>query len=185
MGARERRRISKLISLLLRHDPQRAGLELDPAGWIEVDELLSGMRRLGVGISRGELEDVVRGGDKPRFELRGDRIRARYGHSVEVDLAYEPAPPPPVLYHGTTATRVVSIQREGISPRERQQVHLSGDVETAAAVGARHGRAVVLAVDARSMAEDGATFHRLPGGTWLTDAVPPSAVLGPVSRERP
>ncbi len=185
---RRRRRVSKLGSLLLRHDPGRAGLELDRAGWTTIDALAAGMRRLGVDVSREELlevadpsEPVGRGpDDKPRFEVAGGAIRARYGHSVPVELGYQAVAPPDVLYHGTAADRVASIVRSGISPMGRRQMHLSADVATARRVGSRHGPPVVLVVDAASMAEAGATFHALPGGTWLTDEVPPAAVLGPV-----
>jgi len=33
-------RVSKFLSLVLRHQPQSIGLPLDPAGWAAVDELL-------------------------------------------------------------------------------------------------------------------------------------------------
>jgi putative RNA 2'-phosphotransferase len=177
-------RLSKLISLLLRHDPDRAGLDLDRGGWVATDALLDGLARLGHQIDHHELETLVTGGGKHRFELRGQRIRARYGHSVAVDLGYGHTPPPDVLFHGTASRHVRRIRAEGISPMSRQQVHLSETRADAEHVGARHGRPVVLAVDARAMADAGTVFHRLPGGTWLVDAVPPERVLGPVDDER-
>jgi putative RNA 2'-phosphotransferase len=39
-------------------------------------------------------------------------------------------------------------------------------------VGARHGRPVVLAVDAAGMAAAGHTFSVSENGVWLADAVP-------------
>jgi putative RNA 2'-phosphotransferase len=53
-------------------------------------------------------------------------------------------------------------------------VHLSPDEATARRVGARHGRPVVLRVDAEGMARDGAVFTRSANGVWLVDAVPPA-----------
>ncbi|MDP8927920.1 MAG: RNA 2'-phosphotransferase [Actinomycetota bacterium] len=172
-------RVSKLLSRVLRHEPELAGVTLDTAGWTRVDELLPGLRRLGVELSPADLEQVVRGGDKQRFELSPDRahIRARYGHSVPVDVGYPASDPPPVLYHGTPERNVASIRAGGISPMGRQLVHLYEDVAAARVVGARRGRPVVLVVDAAAMAAEGAVFHRLPGEIWLTLEVPPERVV--------
>lgn len=149
---------------------------LDPGGWVDVERLLEGL-----GLQPDELREVVRPrpGGKDRFELSADgtRIRARYGHSVEVDLGYAPTPPPPVLYHGTARRFLTDIRRDGLSPMRRRQVHLSEDAASAREVGARHGSPVVLAIDAGAMALDGAVFHRLPGGVWLTAQVPAERIL--------
>ena len=176
-------RISRFLALVLRHDPGRLGLELDGAGWVEVDRLLGASARCGFAFTAAELRDVVAGGAKPRFTLDPDgrRIRANHGHSVPVDLGLAATQPPPVLYHGTAAGAVGRILVEGLSPMGRTHVHLSADEVTADAVGRRHGRPVVLAVDSGRMHADG---HRLlvsASLVWLTVAVPP-AYLSATSR---
>ena len=100
-------------------------------------------------------------------------MRARQGHSVAVDLGLAPVAPPEVLYHGTVAAALDAILLEGLRPMGRQQVHLSPDVETARAVGARRGRPIVLRVAAGAMHRDGYAFTVSSNGVWLTDAVPP------------
>ena len=100
------------------------------------------------------------------------RIRARQGHSIDVDLALPALAPPPVLYHGTATRFLDAILRDGLTKQRRHHVHLSADVATATQVGARHGRPVVLRVDAAAMAAAGHVFHRSENGVWLTDAVP-------------
>src|SRR5215207_8492537 len=101
-------RISKFLSLVLRHDPGKIGLTLDATGWADVGALLDGAARAGVQIDRETLARVVAENEKQRFALSADgtRIRANQGHSVDVDLGLEPRTPPEVLYHGT-ATRLV------------------------------------------------------------------------------
>lgn len=182
MDDRRRVRLSKLLSAVLRHDPSIAGVTLDRAGWAAIDALVDGLR-----MSRTELDEVTttRPGGKDRFEVSADgtHVRARYGHSVDVDLGYRPARPPAVLYHGTAIRVVDQILAQGIAPRGRQQVHLSGDVASARRVGRRHGRPAVLAVDAAGMDADGSAFHRLPDDMWLTDRVPASRIIGVVDRE--
>ena len=168
-------RLSKFLSLVLRHRPERAGLELDDAGWADVDELVARARVAGVPLTREALVDVVETNDKQRFALSEDgrRIRANQGHSIPVDLGLRPLAPPQRLYHGTTDRAVAAIRREGLTPRGRQHVHLSPDEETARAVGRRHGAPVVLEVDASRMARDGHVFLLAASGVWLTDHVPP------------
>ncbi len=179
MGSGRSVRMSKLLSRVLRHEPELAGVSLDAAGWTRVDELLAGLRRLGVELYVAELEAVAAGGSKRRFELSPDRtrIRARYGHSVAIDAGYPPADPPAVLYHGTPERNLESIRAGGISPMARRLVHLHEEVRAARSVGARRGRPIVLVVDAAGMAADGAVFHRLPDGIWLTREVPADRVL--------
>src|SRR5512145_3425730 len=126
-------RVSKFLSLVLRHEPSAAGVQLDDSGWVGVDELLAGAAGKGMRITREELDFVVEHNDKKRFALSPDglRIRASQGHSVEVDLKLEPAVPPETLFHGTVARFVASIRARGLERRSRQHVHLSQERETA------------------------------------------------------
>ena len=171
---RELVRLSKRIALVLRHRPDVAGLRLDPQGWVPVDELLSAL-----GISRAQLDAVVTGNDKQRYAVEvgpdgRERIRASQGHSVAVDLELPRVTPPAELFHGTAAANLAPILRDGLHRARRHHVHLSADVATARAVGARRGGAVlVLRVDAAAMAADGYAFYRSANGVWLVDAVPP------------
>lgn len=160
---------------MLRHDPDSVGLTLDAAGWVRVDDLLQALRTADVDVSRADLEEVVRTSDKQRFAFDGNgtRIRAQQGHSVPVDLGLEAHDPPAVLWHGTVQRFLGAILAEGLTPRQRHHVHLSPDVATARAVGARRGAPVLLRVDAAAMAADGHVFRRSGNGVWLVDAVPP------------
>lgn len=169
-------RTSKFLSLVLRHEPSAAAISLDPAGWVAVEELLAGCARVGRALSREALEEVVATNDKKRFEFSADglRIRASQGHSLEVDLEYAPAVPPGRLYHGTATRFLEAIRAEGLRKQQRHHVHLSDRVETALAVGRRHGSPVVLQVRAAAMHGAGHVFHRSTNGVWLVEEVPPS-----------
>lgn len=167
-------RISKRMSLHLRHAPERIGIELEQGGWVDVDTFLTALRAHGFRVTRAELEEVVARNDKRRFAFdeSGTRIRASQGHSVEVDLGLAPADPPAILYHGTAERFLAKIEKAGLLPMRRQHVHLSADVDTAIRVGSRHGRAVVLSVDTAAMVADGHVFHVSANGVWLTGTVP-------------
>lgn len=166
---------SKLLSLVLRHDPAALGLTLDPEGWVTVADLVAN--------SSGKLTDplirqIVLESDKQRFALSpdGTEIRANQGHSVEVNLGLQAVIPPDQLFHGTADGAVASIMTEGLTPRQRQFVHLSADRQTALKVGGRHGRPVVLTIAALQMQRAGHCFFLSANGVWLTKAVPTSFI---------
>lgn len=169
-----RTRISKRLSLVLRHRPDSIGISLDPAGWVDIDTLLSALAAHGLPLTRAHLDQVVATSDKQRFSIdpTGRLIRAAQGHSTSVDLGYPAQPPPQTLFHGTPESALPSIMRSGLTRQRRHAVHLSPDPRTAATVGARRGAHVVLVVDAASMARDGYLFCRADNGVWLTEAVP-------------
>ena len=168
-------RTSRFLSLVLRHKPEEAGLTLDGEGWCSVTDLLKGCASHGHKISREELDEVVAENDKKRFQFSDDgkRIRASQGHSIEVDLKYEPTLPPEYLFHGTATRFLDSIKQQGLIKGSRQHVHLSANLQTAFKVGERHGKPVVLTVLAGDMHRNGIPFYFTPNGVWLVDAVPP------------
>jgi putative RNA 2'-phosphotransferase len=178
MNEKDLVRLSKRLSNWLRHNPDAIGLAMDDAGWVLVGDLLHQAAAHGRSFSRSDLETVVEQNNKRRFEFddSGTLIRARQGHSVPVDLGYEPAEPPPVLYHGTAVRTLGLIWQDGLRPMARHAVHLSPDTETAHRVGSRHGKPAVLAVDAARMRADGYEFFVTGNGVWLSDAVPPQYV---------
>jgi putative RNA 2'-phosphotransferase len=165
---------SKFLSLLLRHEPEKIGIKLDPAGWVGVDELLDALHAHGVELTRAELDNLVATSDKQRFAFSDDKtkIRANQGHSVQVELGLPSEKPPDVLYHGTVAAALPGIRAGGLVRGQRHHVHLSHEIETAKKVGGRRGKPVVLAVKAREMVAAGHSFLRSANGVWLVDHVP-------------
>jgi len=172
-----RRQLSKFISGALRHFPEDAGLELDRRGWTTVDSLVAAVEGKYDWADRETVDAVVATDPKGRFERDGERIRAAYGHSVDVDLESGDGPIPDRLYHGTAPRTLDSILAEGLRPMSRQQVHLSGAIETAREVGRRHADSpVVLAIDAAAMERDGHDITKRGTGTYTVDRVPPDYV---------
>ena len=169
------RRASKFLSYVLRHHPDEVGVTLDAQGWVAVDALLAGMAAHGTVLTRTDLDRIVAEDSKRRYAYSDDgaRIRASQGHSVDVELGYEPAAPPPLLYHGTAEQNLASILATGLDRRERHHVHLSAASDTARQVGGRHGRPIVLHVDAARMHGDGFAFFLTANGVWLVEQVPP------------
>lgn len=180
--------LSKVLSKVLRHEPELVGIKLDAQGYVDVHQLVDHLntaaaarpgqvKRLRVlpRLTVELLQEVVATSDKARFtfSVDGRRIRAAQGHSIKLDLGYPTAIPPEVLFHGTAAESWHSIERQGLLPMGRNQVHLSVDAQTARQVGRRHGTPLVLEVASGLMTREAFRFHLADNGIWLVDHVPP------------
>lgn len=166
--------MSKRISYLLRHHPEDAGLEMDPHGYVDVQELLDHAIDHHP-MTLEELKTLMAQMDKPRFSFSEDqqRIRANHGHSVPIDLDLQDETPPDMLWHGTATRFTSSIDQQGLQPMGRLYVHLSPEQSMAREVGSRHGRLALYTVDAAAMKRDGFRFFHTADNVWLTDHVPP------------
>ena len=170
--------ISKLLSLVLRHEPEQIGLSLDKEGWAHVPELIEKVNQKGIQLDFTILQIVVDTNDKKRFAFNDDktRIRASQGHSIEIELNLSAQVPPAVLFHGTADKNVAAIRANGLHKMNRQHVHLSAQQETAWKVGQRHGTPVILIIQALAMHEQDHTFYLSDNGVWLTEQVPPAFI---------
>ena len=166
--------ISKFLSLVLRHQPETIGIQLDQSGWIDITELIEKANNYGIKFDREILNHIVATNSKKRFAFNDtlDKIRASQGHSIEIELGYTNQKPPEILFHGTGEKFVQSILETGLEKRSRQHVHLSSDLNTAIKVGQRHGKPFVFKVLAEQMYSDNFQFFISANGVWLTDNVP-------------
>lgn len=173
MERKSKDKLSVFLSLVLRHKPEAAGIVLDKNGWANVEELIEGVKKTGRNINKTLLQEIVRTDQKGRYTFNEDKtmIRANQGHSVLVDVELKEQIPPDILYHGTATRFLKNIQKEGLKPMSRLYVHLSKEKETALKVGERHGKPVVLKIDAKAMYENGEKFYLSANGVWLTKSV--------------
>lgn len=157
---------SKRLAYLLRHDKE---YKFDISGWRKVSDLIENH-----GFVLEELNEIIEANNKQRFEFSADGqyLRARQGHSIQVDVELEESVPPIDLYHGTAQHLVEHILEEGLKPQRRLYVHLSQSIETAISVGRRHGVPVIFKIDSQRMFCDGMKFYLSRNGVWLTENVP-------------
>lgn len=159
-------RKSKQLAYLLRHDKN---YDFEIGGWRELTDLCQLH-----SFTTEEIFDIVSNDTKGRFEFDFEKtkVRALYGHSVEVDLLLHKQEPPSILLHGTALKYIESIRDNGLKSQSRLYVHLTEDKELALKTGSRHGRAVLLVIDSHAMYNDGYVFYKVSDGTWLTKNIP-------------
>lgn len=120
-------KLSKEISYALRHAPREYELEVDEQGWVPIEQLLDALHRTNEWrtITQEDIQQMINTSEKKRHELVDNRIRALYGHSIPMKIIKAKRKPPDILYHGTARKFVKSIMEIGLSPQNRQYVHLS------------------------------------------------------------
>ena len=170
-------KLSKEISYALRHEPQKYGLSLDEEGYVSVEQLLSAINAGGEynpPATLDEINDMIEHSEKKRHEIKNGKIRALYGHTLEVKIVKEKGCPPDTLFHGTSHKAIDRIMSEGLKSMERNYVHLSVDTDTAIRVGKRHDEnPVILQVDSKNAQKEGVIFYIGNDKVWLCDYIEP------------
>lgn len=148
--AKTHRKISTFLCQLLRHNPEKANIELNEEGWTSVPILVSNINEFCKrDLKKNKLEqlflqdiiDIFYADKKHRYFKIGDFdfIRCDQGHShPSVKIKYDRIKLEHDIFHGTATKFIDSIMQEGLLPQKRQYVHLSKDRETAVTVGKRH-----------------------------------------------
>jgi putative RNA 2'-phosphotransferase len=169
-------RITRSLAFMLRHRPEEFDLEVDSHGFADMGDVIRALNeRLGEPVEEADVLDAIEAGDRPRYEVVGDRIRALYGHSIPV----EPGPdsqPPEFLYLGIPTRDVERAKRYGLRARRRSFLHLALTPADAAETGRRAAREyTVLEIRALDAWEDGVNFYDRTA-LWLADEIPAEMV---------
>ena len=165
-------RVSKQLSLMLRHRPGEFGIKVDRWGYANLQEVLKSLQERDRSLTQNDIELVVNDSKKKRFEIKEVRIRACYGHTFPIDLGLDPITPPEFLYKGVEMQVVETVLREGLKPNDRQFVHLSVDLDVAERLGGgREGNGAVIRINAKRSHLAGVRFYDC-GPTILTLEVP-------------
>ncbi|MGB9636780.1 MAG: RNA 2'-phosphotransferase, partial [Thermoplasmata archaeon] len=114
---------------------------------------------------------------KGRYQYDGSRIRATYGHSLEVDLDLPSDNIPPKLYYPSTPEEADILLETGIKPTDRKMVHLSGTREDAEKAGkVRIDEPVILEVDAEKTMSMGYKIMRAGKSVYIVREIPKECI---------
>lgn len=169
----QRERLSRLMAFHLRHD---GAIERSPNGFVNIERLTEIIRRKIPWVKAHHIREVAVFDTKGRYELSGELIRARYGHSVDVKLDF-PEADLDVLYYAVAREASAQILSEGLKPTDRKMVHLSATVDNALEVGRSHTEnPVALAVDAKLAKKMGVKILRASDRVYLAPSIPPECL---------
>ena len=166
-------RLSRFLTFLLRHNPKEYPLVMDREGFASWNDVVDLVQQRFYDVNERQIRDLIEGAEKKRFEIRGDRVRATYGHSFPVELTEPSTTPPPQLFYGAARDLAQSMLKNGLNPRDRQYVHLSRTLEEARSVAQRHDPApAILVIDAQAACDDGIRIYEA-GPLFLAENIPP------------
>ncbi len=168
--------LGRVVTGLLRHFPEKYGLQMDPHGWVPLAQLVrnvSGQHRGYRWLRVHHIVAIAETDPKGRYEIKDERIRATYGHTLDVDLDLPTDRIPEQLFFPVTAEEATIVLEVGLKPSDRKKVHLSKTAEDARSAGSvRTPNPVLLAVDAKRAQDGGVVIKRAGKTVFLVDAVP-------------
>ena len=166
-------KLGKFISGILRHFPDKFGLNMDENGWVNLESLARVVRKKYRWANVWLIKALVYSDEKQRYELKNDMIRARYGHSIDVKLNDLPQAEEDVLYYGTSEEEAHRMLEIGIKPVNQRYVHLSTTIEKSREVASiRTDTPIVLEIDARKAREDGIRIVKANDQIALAEEIP-------------
>jgi putative RNA 2'-phosphotransferase len=176
MNDRELDHLGRVMTGILRHFPDRYHLEVDEHGWIPIAQIvraISQQHRAYHWLRVHHLVAIAESDPKGRYEVKDDRIRATYGHTLEISLDLPTENIPDLLYFPVTAEEATIVLEVGLKPSDRKKVHLSRTAEDARAAGSvRTPEPVILEIDARRARDGGLVIMQAGKTVFLTDQVP-------------
>ena len=182
MRTGERETLGRRLARVCRHDPGRYNLEMDINGWVDIREFVDDLRekesrRFGRWLRPHHIKAVVECDAKGRYEVRGNTVRATYGHTVEIELDLPTENIPPALFYPCSDEDLEIIMDIGILPGNRSHVHLSRTVAKAAEAGRLGGqqlkRPIILEIDTAQMTATGDTVWKAGTAVYLAEKVEP------------
>jgi len=175
MNDRELNALSRIIAGALRHFPEKIGLIMDGHGFVEISSLIDAMgtSRSGFNWLRSHhIKALVETDPRGRYEIDGGMIRAKYGHSINVDLSDLPFADNDDFFYPVTEEESDIVIESGIHPIDRKKVHLSTSIKKAVEAGSvRTDAPMILRIDGVKTREDGVEIYQATEDVCVTDHI--------------
>ncbi len=166
--------LGRLVAGSLRHFPDDLGLSMDSAGWVDLSALGNVVNSRHRWANKNLIVALVQSDPKMRYEMdsTSTKIRARYGHSVKVDLDH-PDNLLPRLYYGASEEEADRILEIGLKPASQRYVHLSTTPEKAWHVATfRTSNPRVIQADAALAQRAGVKMMTVNDDIVISDTIP-------------
>lgn len=165
-------RITRALAFMLRHQPEEFDLELDRFGWGDLEDVVYALQeRTGSTVEEEDVAEAIESSDRPRYEIKDGKIRALYGHSIQIDPG-EPTEPPDELFIGVGSRDASRAEDSGLRSGRRAFLHLARTEEEARESGRRIARDyAVVTVFAGEAFDEGTDFYDR-GALFLADEIP-------------
>jgi putative RNA 2'-phosphotransferase len=164
--------LGRLVAGGLRHFPLDLGLEMDSRGWVDLSRLGEVVQKRHRWANKEMVVALVQSDPKQRYEISNQRIRARYGHSMDIELDH-PECHLPRLYYGASEEEADRILEIGLKSASQRYVHLSTTPNKAWEVaGYRTGNPRVIQVDAAPARVAGVKMMTVNDDIVISEMIP-------------
>ncbi|MGA1848096.1 MAG: RNA 2'-phosphotransferase [Thermoplasmatota archaeon] len=178
MSSYELESLGRIMAGILRHFPEKFGLQMDEEGFVDIYRMVSSIKR-----KRGDrmrwlrpthIIGLVETDPKGRYQVENNHVRATYGHSIELSMSLPTDNIPERLYYPADPESVDTFIKEGLHPGDRTMVHLSKIWNDAYEAGIhREGpEPVILRIDAEDAQNNGIIIQRAGKTVFTVEEIP-------------
>jgi len=175
MNDYETKKLSSILVGILRHFPKQFNVELDKHGWGDMEEIAKAISvkiEKFYWVRKRHIVAIALTDEKGRYEVKEGKIRAKYAHTIDVDLSDLPKADIDILYYPVTQEEMDIVMEQGIFPTDRSKVHLSATLEKATEAGkVRDEKPVILKINAKKAIEDGVDIRKATKDVYLADKI--------------
>ena len=179
MSDYEVERIGRTLAGILRHG--KYGLRMDSQGNVSTRDVLDKIRERNPRMEWlriRHLEALVDTDPKGRYNISGGKIRATYGHTIDLDIRLDCENIPEELFYPTNEDEVEGLLENGIFPTDRSMVHLSRPFSDAMSAGLVHTEdPIILGIDTDICMDQGSDIGKAARTVYLCRSVPPEAIF--------
>lgn len=164
----------RVMAASLRHG--KNGVILDKNGYAAIGDILDAVKNRNPRMSwmrPRHIEAIVLTDPKDRYEMSGNKIRATYGHTIDLDVPLDYDDVPEELFYPTSDDEVDDLLDNGIDPAGRAMVHLSRTYMDAKCAGLVHyENPIILLIDVDQARDAGCRIGRASKTVYLCGHVP-------------
>ncbi|MCD6171866.1 MAG: RNA 2'-phosphotransferase [Thermoplasmata archaeon] len=175
MNDYETKKLSSILVGILRHFPKQFNVELDKHGWGDMEEIAKAISvkiEKFYWVRKRHIVAIALTDEKGRYEVKEGKIRAKYAHTIDVDLSDLPKADIDILYYPVTQEEMDIVMEQGIFPTDRSKVHLSATLEKATEAGkVRDENPIILKINAKKAIEDGVDIRKATKDVYLADKI--------------
>jgi putative RNA 2'-phosphotransferase len=165
--------LGRLVAGALRHFPEDLGLSMDSNGWVDLDILGDVVFKRHRWANKRAIIALVQSDPKKRYEINNNKIRARYGHSVDIELDH-PENKLPKLFYGASEEEADRILEIGLKAASQCYIHLSTTAEKAWLVATfRTSNPRIIQADAAAAQRAGVKMMTVNEDIVISEEIPP------------
>ena len=179
LSTQEVESLGRIMAGILRHFPERFGLEMDEEGFVDVYRIVSSIKHKRGDRMRwlrpNHIIGLVETDPKGRYQIEDNHVRATYGHSLQISMSLPTDDIPSQLYYPSTEDELETLIAEGLSPKDRAMVHLSRSYQNAWEAGSHRGEEkdpVILVIDTEAAQDNGIIIQRAGNTVFTVEEIP-------------